>query len=518
MFRDEKWYANGPSTLISYLSDHFGLSAQMRLVEYTSLDAATGELTITGHGVLKNDVVTVERSGDDLVVTRTNGSQTIPHRFRASDVTSIVINTGAGDDRIYLESIQALIPVTVDAGADADVISVAQQLRDLVHLLGSTMNLDGGDGTDHLYLNDHGHASNVSYTITDNRITRPGSGQVTYAGLEHINLYASQGNNTINVQRTPAGTHLYAYANGGNDSVNVGGATLDAVQGPVHVFAGAGAQDGLTILDQVAGNSHARQFTISSGYVQRNGLERITYNSIEDLAVTTGASNDTFILASGVAVQSISGQGGNDTLDYSAWASPVQVNLATGSATGVHLGQAGGISGIENVIGGTGSDTLSGDNLANRLEGRLGHDTLAGGGGYDVLLGGEGNDRLEGGDGRDMLIGGNGADQVFGGLDEDILVAGRTRYDANLAALSYIFQEWSSGNSYRERVGNIRSGSGLTRHFRLDSTTMLADQSSDDLWGGDGNDWFWPDLPPRPPYVPRGLDKIHDALKGEAIQ
>ncbi|MGV6821255.1 MAG: calcium-binding protein, partial [Parvularcula sp.] len=47
---------------------------------------------------------------------------------------------------------------------------------------------------------------------------------------------------------------------------------------------------------------------------------------------------------------------------------------------------------IENVIGGTGDDTLTGDGLANQLEGGAGADTLDGAGGADTLIGGAGDD------------------------------------------------------------------------------------------------------------------------------
>ncbi|MCA9788220.1 MAG: hypothetical protein KC462_00530, partial [Cyanobacteria bacterium HKST-UBA05] len=54
----------------------------------------------------------------------------------------------------------------------------------------------------------------------------------------------------------------------------------------------------------------------------------------------------------------LTGGTGTDTLDYSADAAGVTINLSTNSASG---GDAAGdtISGFENVIGGTGDDTLS---------------------------------------------------------------------------------------------------------------------------------------------------------------
>ena len=49
------------------------------------------------------------------------------------------------------------------------------------------------------------------------------------------------------------------------------------------------------------------------------------------------------------------------------------------------------IRNIENVIGGSGNDTLTGDALANSFIGGAGNDLLKGGGGNDVLDGGAGS-------------------------------------------------------------------------------------------------------------------------------
>ena len=69
---------------------------------------------------------------------------------------------------------------------------------------------------------------------------------------------------------------------------------------------------------------------------------------------------------------------------------------------------------IENAIGGSADDTLTGDGNPNRLEGGAGADTLGGLGAADTLIGGPGSDELSGGDGFDLLNGGPGADILEG--------------------------------------------------------------------------------------------------------
>ena len=104
-----------------------------------------------------------------------------------------------------------------------------------------------------------------------------------------------------------------------------------------------------------------------------NGLGAITV--IEGMTPTTVESYTVDGLANGAA---------GDTLSYAGSSSGVTVNLSLGSATGFTS-----IAGIENVIGGSFDDTLTGDSGDNRLDGGangvLG-DTMAGGLGNDTYV------------------------------------------------------------------------------------------------------------------------------------
>jgi methionine-rich copper-binding protein CopC len=104
--------------------------------------------------------------------------------------------------------------------------------------------------------------------------------------------------------------------------------------------------------------------------------------------------------------------GGTDTLDLSGWASPSRVNLMPGAfSSGNDMTNNIAIAystTIENAIGGSGGDVLSGNAVANRLIGNGGNDELNGLDGDDVLDGGAGNDVLDGGAGTDTgIFGGN---------------------------------------------------------------------------------------------------------------
>ncbi|KNG92231.1 calcium-binding protein [Pseudaestuariivita atlantica] len=121
--------------------------------------------------------------------------------------------------------------------------------------------------------------------------------------------------------------------------------------------------------------------------------------------VDAGADDD-LILADRTMDGSVDGGADSDTLRLLASADGVAVDLAAGT-----FGAGGTVAGIEVVEAlGTGDDTLTGDDGANRLLADGGADLLQGGAGIDTLQGGDGDDTLDGGAGADVLEGGDGYD------------------------------------------------------------------------------------------------------------
>jgi serralysin len=107
--------------------------------------------------------------------------------------------------------------------------------------------------------------------------------------------------------------------------------------------------------------------------------------------------------------------GGNDTYDLSSYTSNLTVDLrpgewtttsttqlaklhwdgskiATGNIANALLSKGDPRSLVENAVGGSGNDTLTGNNVGNSLKGGAGNDCLSGGTGSDALDGGIGDD------------------------------------------------------------------------------------------------------------------------------
>jgi hypothetical protein len=214
----------------------------------------------------------------------------------------------------------------------------------------------------------------------------------------------------------------------------------------------------------------------------------VTFSNVANLV---GQGTNTYKLAAGGSLSGSITGGGRDTLDYSAWTVGVAVDLTAGSATAI----AGGVSGITNVFGGAGNDSLTGGTLGG------------------LLVGGAGNDSLTGGAGRSILIGDQGSDTLVGGPDDDLLIGGTTTLDTNRAALLAILREWQRTDlSYSQRIGHLRHGGGYNGSATLVwGTTVLDDQSPDVLTGGLGLDWFFANLA-------LGQDMITDRNNGGTEQ
>lgn len=98
--------------------------------------------------------------------------------------------------------------------------------------------------------------------------------------------------------------------------------------------------------------------------------------------------------------------GGNDTLDLSGWSTPVVIDLAAGAFSSGN-GMTDNIAvayntDIENAVGGSGTNKISGNALSNRLVGGVKNDTIYALSGDDEIVIAGGDDFVDGGDGFDV--------------------------------------------------------------------------------------------------------------------
>lgn len=374
----------------------------------------TGFDPISGYGNALNNVITGNFSANSLYGS--DGNDTLEGSW--SDDT---LDGGAGAD-------------TLDGGPDADAMTGGT--GDDIYIVDNaadTVNENVGEGVDSVQ-------SGVTFALGANveNLTLTGFASINGAGNALANTITGNGSaNTLS-------------GGGGIDTIN-GGAGDDTINWAWgdgnDVVDGGADNDTLNLTDGASGNI----LNVAYNGGALTNLAGMTLSNIENVNANMG--------------------NGIDWLLYSA-STAVTVNLTLGTASGFTS-----IAGVERVIGGSGNDTLTGNNLDNRLDGGAGDDTLAGGGGIDTLIGGDGADAIAGGLSNDSIQAGAGNDTISWSVGD-----GRDTIDGGAD-----FDTFNAAGSASADLGNATwNGSSLTA--LMDNGLSNLEAINLDLGGG--VDWL----------------------------
>ncbi|MBS0361833.1 MAG: M10 family metallopeptidase C-terminal domain-containing protein, partial [Proteobacteria bacterium] len=177
------------------------------------------------------------------------------------------------------------------------------------------------------------------------------------------------------------------------------------------------------LLDDIA----AAQLEYGANMTTRTGATVYGFNS------NTGEAWYTITGSFQKAVFAVWDAGGNDTLDFSGYGQAQTIDLRAGFFSSVggltgNVAIAEGVT-VENAIGGSGRDSIVGNEAANSISGGLGDDTVAAGAGNDTVNGGEGTSYLRGEDGDDSIQGGSGFDDINSNKGNDTVDGGVGAHD-----------------------------------------------------------------------------------------
>jgi Ca2+-binding RTX toxin-like protein len=425
-------------------------------------------------------------------------------------------------------------------GAGADTLSVGAST-------GAAINVDAGSGSDKLTLT----GDSLTFAMTSTSFTNSTRKTVTHAGAELLRLTAGVFHATGSVSprvevltgATLGGTGTVTGAltvkSGGKVDPGIGG---PGILGTANTVFETGSTFQVQLNGLTAGTQHDR--LVVSGTVNLGGATlagSVGFTSIPgdefvvlrndgsdavvgkfaqgDLAIIGGVKfaidyayeadgdgqfNDVALIRYGAQLAPdpcdprrnalfVSATTGDDVIRFVSVAGSDKVRvLINGESQGEFRA-----SGLLIGFGQAGNDAIYVE-LPSReawLYGQNGDDVLRSGNGNSLLNGGLGNDSLTSGNGKDTLIGGLGADVLNSGSGEDILMAGATVYDRNTAAnrLAWcrIVDEWSRGTGgYQTRIKNLLLGGGRNGSVVLNSGSLLDDSSVDQVFGGNGSDWF----------------------------
>jgi hypothetical protein len=298
---------------------------------------------------------------------------------------NINIFTATGDANDTFNALDAVNTFDINAGGDVTYTSTNNATLNNFGVLNGAVNNDD------------------SFVFADG---------ATFAGT--INAY--MGTNTLDMSAytTPVDTTLTTDANTGN------------VAGILNSFTGITNLVGSGTGDSLTGTNNTSAWDVDAGLYVNDPTgtpTTLTYTGIANLNggtgtdvfdisanatanINAGAGNDAIVLSNNaVLTGTVDGGTGTDEINYSGYASAVNVNLSTNSATGTTS-----VAGIENIVGSNNNDTLTGDNNANNILGLGGDDNIFGLGGNDTINGGfnnntpDGNDNLDGGAGDDTYV------------------------------------------------------------------------------------------------------------------
>lgn len=216
--------------------------------------------------------------------------------------------------------------------------------------------------------------------------------------------------------------------------------------------------------DVLTGNSFANVITT------QNGNDRI-YGGAGDDTVNAGSGNDL-----------IDGGSGIDTAIFQSGVA-VSINLLLSAAQNTGEG-SDTLRSIENLMTGTGNDTITGNDGANGVQTGAGNDVISAGAGADFVDAGSGDDRIIYTSGADTVIGGFGVDTLvfYAPLAGSVnLISGANGHGMVLSGIENL-----TGGSGADRFSGNGGGNVLTGNAGNDD--LRGNGGRDSLFGGDGQD------------------------------
>ncbi len=372
--------------------------------------------------VLASGVLTLNTTdnADSYLISRVGGSADSGEIVKVKDLKSGIENT-FGTALVGVKSITAdgkggndlfdlsgagsptTVPITVSGGSGNNTIKTRGETNTwnltgpgAGNVNGITFtnftNLDGGFGGDTYKFAD---VALGSFTIDE----RAG-------GTDTLDFSASSLGVTVDLSMTTAqvvnANLTLTLVSGASIENVIGTAQNDVITGNsldnmFPVTAGTDTIDGGTGKNTLVATNAANIWNLTSTGAGTVGST--TFSNFTNL--TGGSGNDSYKFGSGSlgAFYIDESLGGIDTLDFSANTADLAVNLGTVDQQTIRTGLQLTLSAVnvfENVIGGSGNDTLTGNELPNTLTGGAGNDTLVGGLADDtyILSANGGNDTI----------------------------------------------------------------------------------------------------------------------------
>ncbi|WP_374372637.1 cadherin domain-containing protein [Dongia sp.] len=212
--------------------------------------------------------------------------------------------------------------------------------------------------------------------------------------------------------------------------------------------------------DEIDGGPYAGPLII----LGNAGDDTLTGSPQDDLIFGLGG-NDTLIAGHGGGDDVIDGGDDGDTVKYLSADETMIIDLTAGKAFGDPDIGIDTLINIENVVGGSGNDAITGDKNANKLDGHTGDDQIAGLGGDDMIDGNLGEDVA--------VFTGKAADyDIFLNEGGSITIVDQREGGDGTDTLSNI--EWLQFSDQKASVADLEGGiNQAPTDIELSNTTVL---------------------------------------------
>ncbi len=489
-------------------------------VDLTSTDPEAGSISDGSSTATFTQIENVVLGGgtDTVVLADGSGSDTVGAFDAPTDNGN---GTFTGQDQLDVSGLTDADgnPVNV---ADVTVTDDGSGNAILTFPNGENITLLGVASAD---ISDHDALAAMGIPQTDYTVSGTAAGEVIDAAYtgdpdgDFVDNLDSQTN--TNADRIVAGA--------GDDTIygGVGNDTIEADEGDDAVFGGDGDDsifgfEGSDTVDAGLGDDFINTRTSSGtglpdqGYTDTSG-SGLSYPGDSDPdndrdLVLGGAGNDTILsgddndtILGGTGADSVDagfdddtmeGAAGNDTLegndgndtidggadddliygdvspsnpDYPVYAAYERPNDGSDDLPGNNADSLSGGTGNDTIYGQDDNDTLFGGDGADVLDGGLDDDSLLGEAGTDTLTGGHGDDVLDGGTDNDAVFGGDGSDTLLGGTGDDVL-------DGDNAVSTGAADLIRGGGGSDEIIGDVGND------------TLSGDAGNDTIYAGDDDD------------------------------
>ncbi len=345
----------------------------------------------------------------ELTLNAATGAYDYVPGANASGSDSFVISVTDPSGRM----VQQTINVAVAAVADAPALIVANTVVAVGRTVTGTTgadNLSSGIGNDTLI----GGAGNDTLDGDGAALTFTAALAVTAALTD---LDGSEALSVV-INGVPAGATLSSGTLNADGSWSVPVASLAGLTltttNPTNIVLTVAATS-----TEATGGSAISSAVINVEFDIGTGADRFEDGTGNDLVIG-GIGDDVIIAGSGI--DRYEGGVGFDTVDYSAYAAGVKVDLSIGLMTSLVSGlDTDRLVSIEKIIGSDSADVLIGSSVDSTLIGGGGNDEIKGGAGNDSLDGGIGDDKVDGGSGNDWIFSSTGNDEFIGGSGTDTI-------------------------------------------------------------------------------------------------